>query len=90
MFLLISNEAIKVAHLEKLANQLMVNGALVIEMVAILLLKARKLWSFDEVRNILIKKNERKIWAVKILFSLNFVIYLSYSVVQKKGKVDIV
>ena len=51
MFLLISNEAIKVAHLEKLANQLMVNGALVIEMVAILLLKARKLWSFDEVRN---------------------------------------
>ena len=90
MFLLISNEAIKVAHLEKLTNQLMVNGALVIEMVAILLLKARKLWSFDEVRNILIKKNERKIWAVKILFSLNFVIYLSYSVVQKKGKVDIV
>ena len=90
MFLLISNEAIKVAHLEKLANQLMVNGALVIEMVAILLLKARKFWSFDEVRNILIKKNERKIWAVKILFSLNFVIYLSYSVVQKKGKVDIV
>ena len=90
MFLLISNEAIKVAHLEKLANQLMVNGALVIEMVAILLLKARKFWSFDEVRNILIKKNERKIWAVKILFSLNFAIYLSYSVVQKKGKVDIV
>ena len=90
MFLLISNEAIKVAHLEKLANQLMVNGTLVIEMVAILLLKARKFWSFDEVRNILIKKNERKIWAVKILFSLNFVIYLSYSVVQKKGKVDIV
>ena len=90
MFLLISNEAIKVAHLEKLANQLMVNGALVIEMVAILLLKARKFWSFDEVRNILIKKNERKIWAVKILFSLNFAIYLSYAVLQKKGKVEIV
>ena len=33
MFILISNEPIKVAHLQKLANQLMLNDALVIEMV---------------------------------------------------------
>ena len=33
MFMLISSEPIKAADLQKLANQLMVNGALVIEMV---------------------------------------------------------
>ena len=32
MFMVISNESIKVAHLQKLANQAMMNGALVIEM----------------------------------------------------------
>ena len=32
MFLLISNEPIKVADLQKLANQLMLNGALVIDL----------------------------------------------------------
>ena len=33
MFMSNSNNPIKVAHLQKLANQLMLNGALVIEMV---------------------------------------------------------
>ena len=66
----------------------MVNGALVTEMVIILLAKLEKLWSFDEVRNVLIKKNEIKMWAVKILFPLDFAIYLSYSEVQKNKKVD--
>ena len=33
MFILISNEPIKVADLQKLANQLMQNGALVTEIV---------------------------------------------------------
>ena len=33
MFMLNSNKPIKVAHLQKLANQSMLNGALVIEMV---------------------------------------------------------
>ena len=33
MFMLNSNEPIKVAHLQKLANQSILNGALVIEMV---------------------------------------------------------
>ena len=42
MFMLISNKPVKVAHLQKLANESMVNGALVIEMVTILLVKARK------------------------------------------------
>ena len=34
MFTLNSNEPIKVAHLQKLANQSMLNGTLVIEMVS--------------------------------------------------------
>ena len=42
MFMLISSKPVKVAHLQKLANQSMVNGALVIEMVTILSVKARK------------------------------------------------
>ena len=33
MFILNSNEPIKVAHLQKLANQSILNGALAIEMV---------------------------------------------------------
>ena len=33
MFMLNSNESIKVAHLQKLANQLMLNGALVLDMI---------------------------------------------------------
>ena len=33
MFMLNSNEPIKAAHLQKLANQSILNGALVIEMV---------------------------------------------------------
>ena len=41
MFMLNSNEPIKVAHLQKLASQSMLNDALVIEIV-ILLVKARK------------------------------------------------
>ena len=52
--MLISNEPIKNAHLQKLANQSMVNGAFVIEMVKTLLVKARKTsavwWSYSEVQ----------------------------------------
>ena len=33
MFMLISNELVKIAHLQKLANQLMLKGAFVVEMV---------------------------------------------------------
>ena len=89
MFLLISNEPIKIAHFQILSNQSMVNGALVIEMVTILLVKAKKtlvLWWSKERSNR--KKNETNIWAVKILFLLDFAQYLSYPEVQKNRKVD--
>ena len=33
MFMLISNKPVKIAYLQKLANQSMMNGALVIEMI---------------------------------------------------------
>ena len=59
--MLISNKPIKVAHLHKLVNQSMVNGGvLVIEMVTILLVKARKTWSFDGVRNVLTEKKMKE------------------------------
>ena len=65
MFLLISNEPIKIAQLQKLSNQSVVNDALVIEMVTILLVKARKIlivwWSKE--RSNRKKKNETNIWA---------------------------
>ena len=48
MFMLISNEPIKVAHLQ--------NGALVIEMVNNSFSEARKTLPFDKARNVLIKK----------------------------------
>ena len=53
MFMLNSNERIKVAHLQKLANQSMLDGALAIEMLTILLSKK----NFDKARSILIEKN---------------------------------
>ena len=51
MFILISNEPMKVADLQKLANQLMLNGALVIDLPV----KARKTLPLDIARNIVIK-----------------------------------
>ena len=77
------------AHLQKLSKQSTVNGALVIEMVAILLVKARKIlivwWSKERYNR---KETETNIWVVKILFPLDFAIYLSYPEVQKNRKVD--
>ena len=77
MFLFNWNEPIKVAHLQKLANQSMLNDALVIEMVN---------YSFSESKNnfgCLIKQetfqsNKIKIWAVKNIFPLDFAKYLSH------------
>ena len=63
MFMLISREPIKVTHLQKLANQSMVNSALVIEMVTILLVKARKtliIWWSEERSNRTKKKKRKK------------------------------
>ena len=56
MFMLISNKPIEVADLQKSANQLMLNGALVTEMVNNSLSeskKTNKLWSFDKARDVL-------------------------------------
>ena len=75
IFTLNSNEWIKVAHLQKLANQSMLNGALVIEMIK----KQKKLWSFDKMKEVLIKKKKKiEIWTVKNIFLLDFAKYLSY------------
>ena len=57
MFMLISNKPIKVADLQKVTNQLMLNGALVIYQ--------EKLWSFDKARNVLIKTKIEILRAVK-------------------------
>ena len=69
MFMLISNEPIKVAQLQKLANQSIVNGALVMEIVTILLVKARKtlvVWWSKE------RSNRKKKWN-KDMGSENFI-----------------
>ena len=55
MFMLNSNEPIKVAHLQKLANQSMFYGALVIEMVNYGFSESKK--NFGRSRNVLIEKN---------------------------------
>ena len=70
MFLLISNEPIKIAQLQKLSNQSVVNGALVIEMVTILLVKARKIlivwWSKE--RSNRKKKKMKQIYEHRIRY----------------------
>ena len=78
MFMLNSNEPIKVAHLQKLANESMLNGALVIEMINNSLSESKK--NFGRLRKcgtFLSRKIE--IWAVKNIFPLDFAKYLSYS-----------
>ena len=52
-----SNEPIKVAHLQKLANQSLLNGALVMEMVNNSFRESKKNLS-DKVGNVLIEKNK--------------------------------
>ena len=85
MFILDSNEPIKVAYLQKSANQSMLNGALVIDMVNHSFRKKQeKLLPFDKARNNLIEKIE--IRAVKNIFPLDFAKYLSYSELQKNRR----
>ena len=52
-----SNEPVKVAHLQKLANQSLLNGALVMEMVNNSFRESKKNL-FDKVGNVLIDKNK--------------------------------
>ena len=67
-----SNESIKVASLQKLANQSMLNGALVIEMV-------NNFFSESMEKN-------RDMGSEKYIL-LDFAKYLSFSEVQKNSKV---
>ena len=60
----------------------MLNGALMIEVVNN---SFEKLWSFEKVWNVLIKKIE--ILVVKNVSPVNFAKYLSYSEVQKSRNV---
>ena len=53
IFMSISNEPIKVTGLQILANQLILNGALVIEMVNNSVSESKKTWSFDKERKVL-------------------------------------
>ena len=52
-----SNESIKVAHLQKLANQSILNSAFVIEMVNNYFRKSKKTFFIDKARNVLTGKN---------------------------------
>ena len=76
MFMLNSNEPIKVAHLQKLTNESMLNGKQLFQW------KLEKSWSLDKARNVLIEKKLR--WK-NIL--LDFAKYQSFSEVQKNSKV---
>ena len=58
--MLISNEPIKVADLKNLANKVMLNSALVIEIVNKSLSENKK--NFDEARNVLIIKSLKKLF----------------------------
>ena len=57
MFMFNSNEPIKVALLQKLANQSLINGALVMEIVNNSF-SERKKNLFDKTENVLIEKNK--------------------------------
>ena len=58
MFMLISNEPIKVSDLQKLVNQFMLNGALVIEMVNNSLIQSK---TFSESSCSVVEKGVLKI-----------------------------
>ena len=57
MFMFNSNEPIKVALLQKLANQSLINGALVMEILNNSF-SERKKNLFDKTENVLIEKNK--------------------------------
>ena len=78
MFILNSSEPIKVDHLQKLANQLMLSGVLVIEMVNNSFSESKKNFGSCDKRNVLIKK-----WRYGQI-PLDFAKYLSYWELQKK------
>ena len=73
-----TNQLINVIHLQKLANQSMLNGALVIEIVSNSFCESKENFGrLIKLGTFSLKKNE--IWAVKNIFPLDFIKYLSYS-----------
>ena len=86
MFMFKTNQPIKVIHLQKLANQSILNGPFVIEIVCNFFSESKKDFikrSFNKVREL--KKQIR--YAMKNIFPLDFIKYISYSEVQKDSKV---
>ena len=86
MFMFKTNQPIKVTHLQKLANQSILNSPFVIEIVSNFFSESKKNFikrSFDKTREL--KKQIR--CAMKNIFPLDFIKYLSYSEVQKDSKV---
>ena len=65
MLKLNSNEPIKVAHLQKLANQSILNGALEIEIVNNSFSESKK--SLDNARDVLVKKKNRDMGSEKYI-----------------------
>ena len=86
MFMFKTNQPIKVTHLQKLANQSILNDSFVIEIVSNFFSESKKNFikrTFDKTREL--KKQIR--YAMKNIFPLDFIKYLSYSEVQKNNKV---
>ena len=86
MFMFKTSQPIKVIHLQKLANQSILNGPFVIEIVSHFFSESKKDFikrSFNKVREL--KKQIR--YAMKNMFPLDFIKYISYSEVQKDSKV---
>ena len=86
MFMFKTNQPIKVTHLQKLANQSILNDSFVIEIVSNFFSESKKNFikrTFDKTREL--KKQIR--YAMKNIFPLDFIKYLSYLEVQKDSKV---
>ena len=86
MFMFNSNEPIKVAHVQKLVNQSILNDTLVTEMVNNSSSESKKNFGCL-IKRETFQSNNIKIWAVKNIFPLAFTKYLSYSVKKKNNKV---
>ena len=80
MFMFKTNQPIKVIHLQKLANQSILNGALVIEIVSNSFNESKK--NFGHLIKLGNWKNKSD-----MAFPLDFIKYLSYSEAQKNSKV---
>ena len=81
------------AHLQKLANQSKLNGALVIELINSSFNKTKKnfdsliKWGRIHSNKKERKKEKKKVWAVKKDFRINLAKYVNYSELRKNSKV---